>query len=91
MAKSFANLVSEALSGKDTGLIFSDAAFSAWQQSLRMSHTNGGVVTAVPIVATDPSVQGHPVLYTRLDSAGKQQLCVRFGSGAIQILSTEPD
>lgn len=91
MAKSFANLVSDALSGKDTGLTFSDDAISAWQQSSRMSHTNGGVVTAVPLVVADPSVQGHPVLYTRLDSAGKQQLCVRFGTGAIQVLSTEPD
>ena len=91
MATSFANLVSDALSGKDTGLVFSDEALSAWQQSTRMSHSNGGAVTAVPIVATDPSVEGSPVLYTRLDSAGKQQLCVRFSSGAIQILSTEPD
>ena len=91
MAKSFANLVADSIAGKDTGLTFSDAAFSAWQQSTRMSHTNGGDVTVVPIVVTDPGVQGSPVLYTRLDSAGKQQLCVRFSSGAIQILSTEPD
>ena len=91
MAKSFANLVSESIAGKDTGLTFSDDAFSAWQQSSRMSHSNGGVVTVVPIVITDPSVSGGPILYTRLDSVGKQQLCVRFGSGAIQVLSTEPD
>ena len=91
MARSFAGLVSDAIAFREIGLTFSDEAFSAWQQSSRMSHDNGGVVTAVPIVATDPSVQGSPVLYTRLDSVGKQQLCVRFGSGAIQVLSTEPD
>ena len=91
MARSFAGLVSDAIAGRDIGLTFSDEAFSAWQQGSRISHINGGVVTAVPIVATDPSVQGNPVLYTRLDSVGKQQLCVRFGSGAIQVLSTEPD
>ena len=80
-----------AIAGKDTGLVFSDVAFSAWQQSTRMSHANDGVVTVVPLVAPDPSVSGGPVLYTRLDSVGKQQLCVRFASGAIQVLSTEPD
>lgn len=30
------------------------------------------------------------IVFTRDNGAGKTQLCVRFGTGAIQVLSTEP-
>ena len=37
-----------------------------------------------------PTGAGKGVFFFRNDGAGKSQLCVRFPSGAVQILATEP-
>lgn len=40
---------------------------------------------------SDPTgVANYGLLYTRDNGAGKTQLCVRFGSGAVQVIATEP-
>ena len=55
-----------------------------------------GQIGAAPIemneLATDPAAPGSDGarLYTRDNGAGKTQLCVRFASGAVQVLSTQP-
>lgn len=41
------------------------------------------------IHTTDPVAVAKPKPYFRM-SGGKQQLCIRFASGAVQILATEP-
>lgn len=45
-------------------------------------------VAKMPDVATDPPV-GIRGFFFRV-SGDKEQLCVRFGSGTIQVLATEP-
>jgi hypothetical protein len=41
---------------------------------------------------TDPAAPGsnQAVIYTRDNGSGKTQLCVRFNTGAVQVLATEP-
>lgn len=47
----------------------------------------GRPATATP---SAPVEVGAGVLFFRNDGSGKAQLCVRFPSGAVQILATEP-
>lgn len=86
MAKSLMEIVNH------EGIIVSDAMYGAFRKSVEQSHAVGGdgVITAVSITPTDPSVHAFPQVYMRLDELGKQQYCVRFKSGAIQVLATEP-
>jgi hypothetical protein len=46
--------------------------------------------SAVENTPNAPTVAGNGVFFFRDDGAGKAQLCVRFPSGAVQILATEP-
>ena len=47
----------------------------------------GQAITNTP---TTPTKLGTGVFFFRNDGAGKAQLCVRFPSGAVQILANEP-
>lgn len=46
-------------------------------------------VMEMPTVLSDPAANTIPGMFFRV-SGGKQQFCVRFASGAIQVLATEP-
>lgn len=72
-------------------IILSDEQYSALLKSIEYGHTYGGMIDMPPLVVTDPPAWASPQTYMRRDSAGKQQYCVRFTSGAIQVLATEPD
>lgn len=42
-------------------------------------------------VTTGPTGRANTaILFCRDDGAGKSELCVQFGSGAVQVLATEP-
>ncbi len=58
--------------------------------ALVMDNTSGGFIEFIEM--TDPAAptNTHSRLYTRLNGGGKTELCVRFNTGAIQILATEP-
>lgn len=47
-------------------------------------------VIEAELVSSDPAAHGSRPGFFFRTSGGKQQLCVRFSSGAIQIVSTEP-
>lgn len=47
----------------------------------------GQPVSATP---TAPALAGSGVFFFRDNGAGKSQFCVRFPSGAVQVLATEP-
>lgn len=53
---------------------------------------DGAVLLVAPDSTTPaaPIGSGAAILFSRDDGAGKAQLCVRYPSGAIQILATEP-
>lgn len=42
------------------------------------------------ISETHDNNHGRPMSYFRLDENGKQQFCVHFGSGVVQVIATEP-
>lgn len=46
--------------------------------------------SATPTTDADAPADGRVVLYCRDNGAGKEQLCARFASGAVQVLATEP-
>ena len=71
-------------------IIVSDEMHSAFLHSVDDSHAYGGSIYCLSPVLTDPPARPIPHLFTRLDEANKQQICVRFMSGAIQVLATEP-
>lgn len=70
-------------------LIFSDELYGVIKQTLAASLA-GNVVCVGSTVATEPAANAHPQTYFRVDESGKQQWCVRFTSGVVQVLATEP-
>ena len=63
---------------------------SAGIVSLTNASSGGGALEVIEI--TDPAAPGanKARLYVRVNGSGKTQLVVRFNTGAIQILATEP-
>jgi hypothetical protein len=61
-----------------------------------MSLLNGGLVGVGKGITfaeqADPPAPSadKAILFARDDGAGKTQLCVRFATGAVQVLATEP-
>jgi hypothetical protein len=88
MPTSFDGLVRDAVTGRDShpALVLSDARFADLMASLAA----GDVVWVTSVSTADPVALGSPQTYMRLDENGKQQYCVRFKTGAIQVLATEP-
>lgn len=84
MAVSLMDLVHE------RGVIISEEAYTALLHSVAEGFNTRGIVWCCPAAAIDPTAHTHPLIYTRFDDTGKQQMCVRFSSGAIQVLATEP-
>jgi hypothetical protein len=73
----------------DTGQTFI-AVSGAWRELGRLSGTTGGGVQFTEISdPTAPAANG-AILYSRDNGAGKTQLCVRFNTGAIQVIATQP-
>jgi hypothetical protein len=72
-------------------------------KSESMEIVTGGI-TRVEVSATHPAITGQPAStspaapiptgsgtwFFRNNGAGKSQFCVRFPSGAVQVISTEP-
>ena len=52
----------------------------------------GSTSTQVQEASADPSAPAAngAVLYTKDNGAGKTQLCVRFATGAVQVIATQP-
>lgn len=42
------------------------------------------------VFTADPVAVAKPKPFFRFNAAGKQQFCVRFSSGAVQVIATEP-
>lgn len=72
-------------------IVLSDEQYGALLRSIERGHQYGGQIDIAPLATVDPPSWTVPQTYMRLDAAGKQQYCVRFTSGAIQVLATEPD
>lgn len=91
MPKSLNNLIDDANRGIGQPIIFSDALLALIRRVSESCIDNDRITWPNDIAGTDPAaISAHPVSYFRLDETGKQQFCVRFSSGAIQVLSTEP-
>lgn len=67
------------------------AVDGAWKHIERLDGTAGGAFNFVEL-AGDPAAPAanEALLYTRDNGAGKTQLVVRFNTGAIQVIATEP-
>ena len=91
MPKSLNNLIDEANRGTGEPLIFSDALLDLLKRVTHTCLATDTITWPNNVASADPTaVAAHPISYFRLDDAGKQQFCVRFSSGAIQVLATEP-
>lgn len=66
------------------------------QLALKGNGTNGAALhlreydSATPTTDVAAPSDGQAVLYVKDNGAGKEQLCVRFATGAVQVLATEP-
>jgi len=56
----------------------------------QLQFLNGGNILFVEATAPSAPSANQGVLFLQDNGAGKSQLCVRFNTGAIQVLSTEP-
>lgn len=93
MPTSLANLIGDALNGKENPLNFtlSDELIADLKASLALQDKNQIVYTQ-SVVQTEPtSTVTTPQTYFRKDENGKCQWCVRFPSGVTQVILTEPD
>lgn len=79
---------SDAAASKDTLIGRTDAAVVGVRGS---SNSVGGSLSLLELAA-DPAApaSNDSRLYTRDNGSGKTQLCVRFASGAVQVIATEP-
>ena len=62
----------------------------AWSAVGRVGGTVMGAIPFVEITDADAPAANGARLYSRDNGAGKSQLVVRFNTGAIQVLATEP-
>ena len=73
----------------DTDQVFVGVS-GAWKEVGRIGGTSGGGMSFTEISDLAAPAVNVGRLYARDNGAGKTQLVVRFNSGAIQVISTEP-
>ena len=90
MAVSFASLVSQIVGGRHEHppIVLSDQQFADLLAGLAVGGSGSSMVLSTS--SSDPTALASPITFTRVDENGKQQFCVRFKSGAVQVLATEP-
>ena len=87
MAKQFNNRIDTPTTSLGTGNNSLVEFITAGRRRFRLRATEP--VIEAELVDADPATGQSPGFFFR-DSGGKQQFCVRFSSGAIQIIATEP-
>jgi hypothetical protein len=66
------------------------AVAGVWKEVGRLGGTEGGATQFIEIADPAAPAANNAVLYAKDNGAGKTQLAVRFNTGAVQILATEP-
>jgi len=66
------------------------AVNGAWKEVGRLAGTDGGAVQFIEIGDPAAPAVNNAVLYVKDNGAGKTQLAVRFNTGAVQVIATEP-